>query len=699
MNLQNKRGKRPEFRNYGRKIIIWLLVLVLCIGLGAAVLRNLEPDPSRDPELDYRYTDPQVWGRDLLVLYPGQTLTQTFPAMGQATGMIREMSLEIFREKLQSGGLLISLEQGDRLLLDEFLDFSEMPQEGPVTLELPRETQVFSSHEPCVLTILNVQGGHEIGLRMNRGISSGRLEVDGEAQAGFLNLRFLRKSIYTPNRGLLMTMMVLTGITVLTGLGLVLFTRIRVKVLYLLLAVGFGVVMLFDLTPLYGFDMFFQFDSAYVVSNRMMGLGGPTEDWSQKPPVPDRNGDLPAPKKVLFYERRACDDYSQYQRYYDTTVSDNYADAYAGLKNWSAGEEDRELVLAETDLGFLGEQLYLYIPQALGFTIARLLHLGMVPMIQLARILTYALFVFLTYRAIAIAPFGKRVLLVLALVPTVMVQTVSISRDGVIFALSFYLIARVLAAAYGEKRPSAWDWAVIIGISALLAPCKMIYLPLSFFWLLVIWRKYLRGRQTSRKEAVLRTVLYTLTILLVFILANIPSILRLSQTDKAGLDGLEAYTLTWVFQNPMDALYLVANTFRTELGSYFTNAIQLFDIRLGSSDTITLVVGLCLVLAACEQGKNQQTVLAGERWFFFLVGLGVLVLVTLASLQWTPMEYNVIKGLQGRYLTPVLPLLCMTAVNNRALRGGEKTAQIVDSLCCLFPALVLLNMYLWTVRP
>ena len=80
---------------------------------------------------------------------------------------------------------------------------------------------------------------------------------------------------------------------------------------------------------------------------------------------------------TIYYYRRYCDDYSQYQFYKADEVSANYTDMKAGIRNPFVSEEERELVLVETEQGFLAEQLYLYLPQAVGFVIARLLGLGM----------------------------------------------------------------------------------------------------------------------------------------------------------------------------------------------------------------------------------------------------------------------------------------------------------------------------------
>ena len=697
-----------------KRLLIWLLAAVVC-GYCAYMTDylahyGLPGETTREFFHACEHAD-HTCRKETEVLSPGQSMEQSFTAMGNLVGSCAEIYLEVVSpEGTLDGALQIQLRSLDRdvSLAAVEAEPGELSEEGLVTFILPEAVITQSGQKYC-LTVTNCSDT-DIILRVNRSIQSGTLTQDTQMVAGSLNFGFLRTSLYEPS-GLLRLMMLVTILMVLAGLALVLFGNVKEHILYLVLAAGFGIVMLFDLTPLYGFDMKFQFDSTYVLSNELLGMEGAVSAPSTADP--DQN--------VVHYYRRACDDYTHYQFYSNDSVSDNYTDVAAAMKNLRLDtDEDRELVLAESAQGFISNQLaILYLPQALGFAAARLLDLGFLPMVQCGRLAAYAVFVLLVFFAIRAMPFGKRFLLILALTPTVLVQTVSLTRDATILGMCFFLIGKGMQAAYGERKPSVWNWTLIILVSALLAPCKSIYLPVSFFWLLVIYRRYIRDQKVNWPGVALRVVGFSMPILFmiaaysdVSILGMLSSIFRQfalpasaqTQTAEAAetvaavqAAAPQVYTIAYIFSHLPQTLMVFVNTLRQQLGSLLVNGIQLFAIDLGSSDTITVLVLLLLFIEGCHTGENRESLGKAERYFALLVFIGVFLLTTLAALQWTNTGSFTIEGMQGRYLTPVFPLLGIFLMNNRLVRIQGNTQTFVKAACCIYPAVCLMNLYLWTV--
>ena len=686
----NRFMKLPSGQKKGW-IAVWCLILVACLAFSYLTVLAAR-DASGFSRRAY-LVDP---GGKTTPLGPGQTLGQQFTAAGASAGSLKDLCMELvwdrgepvpleFRLIRDSDGAVLRQEE----LLADGTDFHagthvKAKARYACGVEINEEVSLISG-ESYTLELKNLDDKTPVRLAYNPSACTGSLTLDGEEIPGFLNIRLTRGTLYQPDSRMVAVLIAVTVVTVLLGTALVLFSRVRVQLLYLLLAVGFGAVMLFDLTPLYGFDIRFQFDSAYVVSDQMMGLGGVRE----LPSLTDPD------QTSVFYQRRAGDDYSQYQFYRDQNVSANYTENRQGLARWKASPEEQELVLAEAWQGEVGEQLYLYIPHALGFTLARLLGLGFYPMLLLARIFAYALLVLTVYKAISRAPVGKHLLLLFGLLPTVMVQSLSISRDTTIFIMAFYLIGKVLQGAYGEKAPSVRDWICILGVSVLLAPCKMIYLPVSFLWLLIVYRRYILPGNLPWGKVLGGVVLASLPILIFFVATNLASIGSLSQAEKASITSDPSRTLSVILSDPGQAAYIFLNTVRTELGEYFLNALQLYNIDLGASHTVSLVFAGLLCLAVCESGTLEFRPL--ERGFLLLVFLGVFLLTALASMQWTSINSPVILGFQGRYLTPALPLLFLAAGNTRSVTVSEEfRARLVGLGCSILPAIVLMNMYLWT---
>ncbi|MDD5863192.1 MAG: DUF2142 domain-containing protein [Firmicutes bacterium] len=695
---------RRFLRTNWKKLLVWLLAAGVCGG--CAYLTDYLSHyglPWEEREMFFVgdvYSHHYRWETE--TLEPGQSITQRFTAMGNLVGSCSEVYLEVEPEQT-AGTLAVQVRalNGDTLLAEGAAEVETLSEDGVVSFSIP-EPFVTQSGEDYSLTFTNTSD-RKLDLRVERAVQSGTLTRDGKKVEGCLNFGLLRTSLYTPS-GLTRLMILVTVVTALTGLALVLFCHVKEHILYLLLAAGFGLVVLFDVTPLYGFDMKFQFDSTYVLSNELMGMEGIVRAPSLSDPDTDAN----------FYYRRTCDDYWLYQFYQGDSVSDNYTDVAAAMKNLRLDTpEEEELMLAECGWGVIsGQRPILYLPQAVAFSAARLLRLGFLPMIQLGRVAAYGVFVLLVFLAIRAMPFGKRLMLILALTPAVLVQTVSITRDAAILGLSFFLIGKVLQAAYGEKTPTWWDWIVIIAASALLAPCKSIYLPVSFFWLLAFWKRFVREQRLAWTGVALRAVCFSVPILYMLVAYSDVSIrgmlselfrrLFLSASAET-VQAAEAaaapqmYTFSYVCSHGAQALLTFVNTLRQQLGSYLVNGIQLFDINLGSSDTVTILVVLLLFVECCGTEESRKVLGRPDRYFALLIFTGVLLLTGLAALQWTNVNDYTIQGFQGRYLTPVFPLLGVFLMNNQLFRVQGSTKTFVNAACCLYPAFCLMNMYLWTI--
>lgn len=711
------------FQKNWKHLLIWLAAAALCAGFSAMTLHmsrfNLPWRTTKEFYCSGRY-DPRSKAPDTVTLLPGQRLEQSFTAMGSLVGECQTIYLKVPEGQTHLPELTVTLTAQDTGEVLAQVEASAVQREELATEDQTKKEQLaaFPLSEPVLLRsgrdyVLCMQnsGREETALNMDRAVYSGSLRLGQTALDGAVDFGVLRTAGYTPSV-FVPLLTAVTCATALLGLWLALFSKVKEHLLYLLLAAGFGLVMLFDVTPLYGFDMRFQFDSAYVVSNELLGLEGAVYQPSRANPE----------NKPAHYYRRICDDYSQFQFYRENWVSDNYTDMQAALRDLRPEKEDTELILVEANQGFIGDQRQiLYLPAGVGFAIARLLGLGFLPMVQMGRLVSYGVFVLLMFFAIRSVPFGKRLFLILALLPSVMVQTMSVTRDAVIIGLSFFVVAKVLALAYGEKMPKFLDWAMVWLAGALLAPCKGVYLPISLFWLAALYRRLVvqeRAKWTKVTVYLAAGLLPMLVVMYYFGSSYVTTVIRELQEFLGSLfqGGAQAfvlpvqaaaeaevlaqpqvYTFLDLLENLPFTLMVVLNTLREYLGMYFVNTLQLTDIDLGSSDTVGLILMGLLLIACLSQEEGRERLGKPERWFALAVAAAVFALTAVAALTWTEVGSYSIFGLQGRYLIPTLPLLALFAMNNSVLRLKGNHAVLVKAGCCLFPALYLMNMYLWTI--
>ncbi|MEI3525097.1 MAG: DUF2142 domain-containing protein [Eubacteriales bacterium] len=96
--------------------------------------------------------------------------------------------------------------------------------------------------------------------------------------------------------------------------------------------------------------------------------------------------------------------------------------------------------------------IIVYLPAILGMTLARLLHLGTVPMLLLARWCSLLFFALMTYFGMKKLPFGKITLFLLAILPMNLQQCTSFSYDAVITGVIFLYICYCIALTYEERN-------------------------------------------------------------------------------------------------------------------------------------------------------------------------------------------------------------------------------------------------------
>lgn len=130
----------------------------------------------------------------------------------------------------------------------------------------------------------------------------------------------------------------------------------------------------------------------------------------------------------------------------------------------------------------------LYLASAAAVFLAYLLHLGFAPALLLGRLANLLLFAALAALAVRAAPFGKRVFTAAALLPMTLHLAASFSRDAPLLGCSFAFTALLLDAAFGPDRGKALSparLAALLLCGVVLAPGKLVYLPLAALLLLV----------------------------------------------------------------------------------------------------------------------------------------------------------------------------------------------------------------------
>ena len=273
--------------------------------------------------------------------------------------------------------------------------------------------------------------------------------------------------------------------------------RVRLPRLVFVLVLGLGVLYSFVLPPYAAPDEKYHINQSFTLACRWANFFS-DDGWQM--------GHVPTTTSF----RRETD--------VDATLQDENTTVFT----W---REFTDTLFTTTDASFDSHQEYaelqtdqnplLYLASGAAVFVAYLFHLGFTPALALGRLANLLLFAALASWAVKVTPWGKRIFAAVALLPMTLHLAASFSRDAPLLGLCFAFTALVLDAAFGAHRdrplPSA-RLAALLLTGVLLAPGKMVYLPLAALLLLVPGPRL--GHHAKAKKAAYLAVCVALALVL-----------------------------------------------------------------------------------------------------------------------------------------------------------------------------------------
>lgn len=347
---------------------------------------------------------------------------------------------------------------------------------------------------------------------------------------------------------------------------------------------------------------------------------------------------------------------------------------------FSTGEKGYHFTLQEP----VHTSFFAYLFPALGFSLARVLRLGGFGLVFFGRLFNLLLFSILTTLAVRRLPFGKEVLLSVALFPMVLELAGSLSYDAFILGLSFYLTAAVTDLATREQGPGLSDFLEIGILAFLLSPCKMVYSLLFLGCFSVPVRKW---KNIGSYFLMIFGIAFLIALSL--LLMNFQELFRylhpsggaVNYADAAATgSAAETYNLIGTLKTPVIFLKILRNSFQIKGEEYLLTMVGHplghFDQGLGAPIFLVGLFYLIVLLQGIFIRRGERGLSLLQRLCFLLTP-ALLVVTILASMlsAYTPKGTDYVLGVQGRYFLPALPMLLLSFFGGRSLwRAGGKDA-------------------------
>ncbi|NJP39846.1 DUF2142 domain-containing protein [Oscillospiraceae bacterium HV4-5-C5C] len=301
-----------------------------------------------------------------------------------------------------------------------------------------------------------------------------------------------------------------------------------------------------------------------------------------------------------------------------------------------------------------------YLPGIIGMSLARILNMNGLWLMQTGRFFNMLAFILLSYIAIKKMPFGKAFLAVMTLFPVVLNIVSSYSYDALLYGTSFVFIATVLNIALVKHHFSISDLVIFTFSAIVFGSNKAIYIFILLFAFMITFEN--SNKKLRRKSILIQGLAGILSVALI-ILTTLQSVIK---KQHVLVTEAQRYTYNDVLQRPLWFMRMIVKSI-IHYASYYINTLiggSLGWLEINIQMIIVFGFLLLLLLAAVNHKPDIKIRLASRfvaMISFMLVFTGIFV----AGLTWTQVDNAYINGVQGRYFIPIILLLFVVFVNSQ----------------------------------
>jgi len=335
-----------------------------------------------------------------------------------------------------------------------------------------------------------------------------------------------------------------------------------------------------------------------------------------------------------------------------------------------------------------------YAPHALMIAIGRIFDAPPILLIYMARIGGIAAWVSLVYLAIKKSPIAKWQIAIVGLIPMALFQASVVTADLVSGALLLVFTAMILQLLVQKDYPNKGQYLWLLGVAVLMALSKqsvIVLVPLAFLPALnKVNFKTLFSKKSSielfKITFVCLVAVLTVGIWTLFISGS--AVAEVSKTIAQPSEQIHLLTTA-----PSKFLFALWNTtfffWGNDITSSFIGTFGWSDTPMALSFTILGYVLLTVVFLSNrgEDSIKSQGINSLSRLLLAVLGVAYFLFICLTLyVYYTPVAFNIIVGLQGRYFLALLPILLIFSINNNQMQVKPK---LYNAFVKIIPAALL----------
>lgn len=340
-------------------------------------------------------------------------------------------------------------------------------------------------------------------------------------------------------------------------------------------------------------------------------------------------------------------------------IDDNKMESY--LTSFFSTEVDNTLVSSNQEMLKTKGYSFTYYLSAIGITIGRLLNLNGIQCMLIGRMINYILFVFVASFCFKKIPVFKEIISIFCFLPMTIQQTCSLSYDSIVITLALLIVTYTILLFY-NKQLSKKD-TLILCVSCILicltkqfAYSPIILAPMSYLFVDKIqsmWRN-----QKNRKYIYMLCFTLFAFCILVFVYAH--SVSELS--------------MFYLIGHPISFIKVFVYTMHSELMYYFNTTIgsNLGLLSINVYQPIILCYFILITYVIMKVDTTKIEIKDEYKFIFALIFFTSFMGILLSMYSYSIVNgfsnlinAVAIKGFQGRYMLPVLPLLLIAFCNHK----------------------------------
>jgi uncharacterized membrane protein len=298
----------------------------------------------------------------------------------------------------------------------------------------------------------------------------------------------------------------------------------------------------------------------------------------------------------------------------------------------------------------------LLLPQAMAlryFGLAR--RLPALTVYYIVRLIGLLSYLFLSWLAVRLIPFGKWLLAILVIAPMALYQAATISADTISNGIGFLFLGSTLALVH--KKELGWkEWGALVLLIVLLFVAKVNLVFLALLPFLLIPPSKFRMKYGYILLAFVSLALFLIEV-------GGWSIIAYSKFTRALQGADPTQQVLFIISSPLLFIKIISLDVWKNTLAYMQGWVGVYGYDYWPVPGLTYLLYPLAVIASLRQDpalptpdKRTRIVLA------VLFVVGYLLTITSLYIAFTPVKSLVVAGVQGRYFTPVMPLLLLALV-------------------------------------